>query len=177
MHAVVKSLLAFALTVPLVAGCASIMNLAPDRDPGTRPVFCDDNELIPALDFTGGASVGLVTWGAFSIVAEMGGNPEGILIIGGIATIGYIVSGVIGLKSVRRCQRYNRSPTPPDPAVVARARARADAWRLTKVAQSAARAGDCATVHELDAKIGALDLELHEVVFARDVAVARCLAP
>lgn len=40
----------------------------------------------------------------------------------------------------------------------------------------AARVDDCKTVRDLDAQIRALDVELHAVVFARDVAIARCLA-
>lgn len=56
-----------------------------------------------------------------------------------------------------------------------KADARAEAGRRWKRAAAAARANDCATVRELDPQIRALDVELHDVVFARDVAIARCL--
>lgn len=56
-----------------------------------------------------------------------------------------------------------------------KADARAEAGRLWKRAAAAARADDCASVRELDPQIRALDVELHDVVFARDVAIARCL--
>ncbi|HUJ62700.1 MAG TPA: hypothetical protein VLX92_29560 [Kofleriaceae bacterium] len=51
-----------------------------------------------------------------------------------------------------------------------------DAWQLTRRAQAAARTGDCATVHALEPRVIALDASFHDVVFARDVAIRRCLA-
>lgn len=57
-----------------------------------------------------------------------------------------------------------------------RAAARAEAGTRWKRAAAAARADDCTTVRELDPQIRELDAELHAVVFARDAAIARCLA-
>jgi hypothetical protein len=52
--------------------------------------------------------------------------------------------------------------------------AREQAWKLTVEAETAARAGDCARVSELDPKIAAIDTGMHDVVFARDLGVIRC---
>ncbi|NVB82599.1 MAG: hypothetical protein HOV81_29735, partial [Kofleriaceae bacterium] len=57
-----------------------------------------------------------------------------------------------------------------------KADARAEAGVLWKRAAAAARTDDCATVRELEPQIRDLDVELHDVVFARDVGIARCLA-
>ena len=53
---------------------------------------------------------------------------------------------------------------------------RDEASRLTKTAASAARSERCADVQRFALDISRLDREFFEVVFARDVAIARCLA-
>jgi hypothetical protein len=59
-------------------------------------------------------------------------------------------------------------PTPPDH--------RADAWKLTQQAQTAARAADCEAVIMLADLVSDLDRSFYDTVFVRDVAIARCLA-
>jgi hypothetical protein len=59
-------------------------------------------------------------------------------------------------------------PTPPDH--------RADAWKLTQQAQTAARAADCEAVLLLAELVSDLDHSFYDAVFVRDVAIARCLA-
>lgn len=57
----------------------------------------------------------------------------------------------------------------------ARVSARAEAAERWKRAATAARTDDCATVRTLGLEIRELDVEFHGVVFARDVAIARCV--
>ena len=64
-----------------------------------------------------------------------------------------------------------------DQQAVAAKQKRDQAWALTKQAQDAARAGDCAKVTELSAQVGALDAEFYGDVFMKDVAVQQCFVP
>jgi hypothetical protein len=87
---------------------------------------------------------------------------------GGLAVASVVVYGVA----------YAGSPAPePPPAPPAPPDHRPEAWALTQEAQAAARAGDCERVKRLDGQIAGLDPGVHDSVFARDVAIARCLAP
>jgi hypothetical protein len=54
---------------------------------------------------------------------------------------------------------------------------RAEAWSHTKVAQQAARDGDCTKVAELSAKVGTIDAEFYADVFMKDIAIQRCFVP
>jgi hypothetical protein len=51
------------------------------------------------------------------------------------------------------------------------------AWQLTKRAEDQARKGNCKSVLTIEPKVIELDPSFHDVVFARDVAIARCLTP
>ena len=64
-----------------------------------------------------------------------------------------------------------------DQATVTAQKKREQAWTLTKQAQEAARAGDCAKVTELSAQVGALDAEFYGDVFMKDIAVQNCFLP
>jgi hypothetical protein len=61
------------------------------------------------------------------------------------------------------------------PKLTRRERKRLEAWELTKQAEQAAREQDCTQVEAIDPRVHDLDLELHAVVFMRDVAIQRCL--
>ena len=64
-----------------------------------------------------------------------------------------------------------------DQAAMAAQKKRDHAWALTKQAQEAARAGDCAKVTELSAQVGGLDAEFYADVFMKDVPIQRCFVP
>ena len=64
-----------------------------------------------------------------------------------------------------------------DQAAVAAQKKRDEAWALTKQAHEAARAGDCAKVTELSAKVGALDAEFYADVFMKDEPTQQCFVP
>lgn len=49
------------------------------------------------------------------------------------------------------------------------------AWQLTKEAQAAARADNCARVAEIDPNVKAMDAELYASTFITDVAIQRCI--
>lgn len=49
------------------------------------------------------------------------------------------------------------------------------AWQLTKRARTLARQGKCDRVREIEPRVEQLDPSFHDVVFVRDVAIARCL--
>jgi hypothetical protein len=96
-----------------------------------------------------------------------------------IISIGMLEAAARGYGYVRQCRDAKRRGAElarRKSAEQASARARAQAGALWKRAAAAARGNDCATVVELDPQILELDLEFHAVVFARDVAIARCLA-
>jgi predicted small secreted protein len=69
-----------------------------------------------------------------------------------------------------------RTPTVDQQAVTAQKK-RDQAWALTKQAQEAARAGDCAKVTELSAQVGAIDAEFYADVFMKDQPIQRCFVP
>lgn len=49
------------------------------------------------------------------------------------------------------------------------------AWQLTKRAREQARKGNCKAVQQIEPKVVELDPSFHDVVFARDVAIQRCV--
>jgi hypothetical protein len=87
------------------------------------------------------------------------------------------LSGLDGVDATMRCRREAREQeriAREDAAAQQRAAAHEEAWKLTVEAETAARAGDCAHVAELDPKIAAIDAGMHDVVFACDLGVMRC---
>jgi hypothetical protein len=114
-------------------------------------------------------------------------HPEGALQDGrviwapllGTASVLVVVSAALGHSYALECRTAKRRGAEQAELVrhkEAQAKARTEAGTLWKRAATAARADDCATVRELDPRIRELDVEFHAVVFARDVAIARCLA-
>lgn len=122
----------------------------------------------PAELAIGGSLLGVLA-GSVVIAAAPSTKPESIGVtigFGGLALISAVVYGVA----------YANAPAPePPPPPPEKPDHRPEAWAKTQQAQSHARGGDCETVKALSAEVAALDAEFHTVVFARDVAIARCL--
>jgi hypothetical protein len=87
-----------------------------------------------------------------------------------------LIAAAEGASHAYECRRAKRRGAELAEAARHTSEARAEPGTKSKQAAAAARAGDCATVRALDPEIRTLDVELHDVVFARDVAIARCLA-
>jgi hypothetical protein len=94
------------------------------------------------------------------------------LAIGGL----YAASAHHGLTAIRECRQARRQRE-LDAAAATKRDTREKAWKLTQAAATAARANDCPAVKSLDARVWDVDIEFHDTVFARDVAIAACLAP
>ena len=108
-------------------------------------------------------------------------NPKyGEVIALGLGTFVLGISGLGGMEAAARCHADHREAEQrkvrDDSATEQRVAASEHAWKLTEQAETAARAGDCATVVRLHPVVGAMDREML-VVFERDVAVDACLHP
>lgn len=69
-----------------------------------------------------------------------------------------------------------KAKEPQGPTLTRREKKRLEAWELTKQAGQAARERDCMQVEAIHPRVRELDLEFHNIVFMRDVAIQRCLA-
>ena len=114
----------------------------------------------------GGSLAGLMASG-LTMAAWPGGKPYLIPIaigFGGLAIASTVLYGVA----------HSRVEVePPPPAAPPKPN---PAWPLTQQAQAAAREGKCDEVKDLDARVKDIDGDFHAIVFARDVAIQRCLA-
>jgi len=163
--------------VVALGACAGSIVRAPTQIPSDGVVDCTDSMETP-IEAT---IAGLVAAGALAYAAA---DPQGTIDSGGIlwapiaatVTTTALISAAEGAASVRECRAAKQRGAEIAEAARRKAAARAEAGTRWKRAAAAARADDCATVRELDPEIRALDVELHDVVFARDVAIARCLA-
>lgn len=110
-------------------------------------------------------------------IAASGGKEEGP-VAGSLVVVGVggwtAIGGLLGMASLP-----DDKPAPPPAPTVDREELerREQAWQLTKRAGAAARIGDCQTVVALGRQLYGLDRDFHDTVFARDVAVQRCLWP
>jgi hypothetical protein len=151
---------------------------APARIPSDGVVTCTDSVEKPIeLAAIGVASIGVA-------VLAVRYDTRGVLDSGGMiwapALGGFGIAALLaapeGAAYATECRAAKRRGAAIAEAHRRKAVARAEAGTEWKQAAAAARADDCATVRELDPQIRALDVELHDIVFARDVAIARCLA-
>jgi hypothetical protein len=164
----------------LASACVGSMTRAPKQIPADGVVDCTDTMEAPI------AAAAVAVASAASLAYAMSNmedsiNNGGILwmpVLGMTSAYG-MIGAAEGHSRATECGAAKRHGA--ERAELARRReadanARVEAGRLWKRAAAAARAEDCATVRELDPQIRELDLEFHGVVFARDVAIARCLA-
>jgi hypothetical protein len=141
------------LVVALVSGCT-----APQAHRVRRPA-----ELA-----IGASLVGVMLSAAGGVGAFPDHKPLFIGIAIGFGSLAVASAIVFGIA-------YANDEPPPPPLAPQTPDHRDEAWALTKQAQAAARANDCPTVVTLDAKVASLDESFRATVFARDVAIARCL--
>jgi len=135
-------------------------------------------QVIMSVGFTGT----IVGGGMF---AEASDPEEAIAVVTYILlpSVALLVGGLIAMKVVPEQYAAQRRREETARAEAARAEAHEAvvarnerAWALTKAARAAQLAHDCVRVIALDREVRASDPEFHATVFARDVAIQRCLA-
>jgi hypothetical protein len=165
------------LACVVLSGCVRPMVRAPDQIPSDGVVECTDSMKTPiALAALGVASLAVPLYAAKY-------HTDGMLDSGGIIWGGAL--SIVGIDALfhagegavhaHECRGAKERGAEVAAEYRRKADARAQAGIAWKRAAAAARADDCATVRELDPEIRELDVELHDVVFMRDVAIARCL--
>ncbi|HEU0033799.1 MAG TPA: hypothetical protein VFQ53_24395 [Kofleriaceae bacterium] len=100
---------------------------------------------------------------------DLGSLVSAVMLLGGLA---HAVSAAHGREGVAHCEALRAREAAAAHASTER---RAEAWRLTKLAIDAAAHDDCAVVKQQDARVRELDPDFHATVFARNVALQRCL--
>lgn len=166
------------MLVIALSGCAGSVVRAPRQIPGDGIVECTDTMEVPIARGVGaGVGVGLVALALthMDFTSEHGGVLWVPLL--GIASVQLLFGAMESHAAVRECRDAKQHGAEVAERARRKTEARAEAGVLWKRAAAAARADDCATVRELDPQVLDLDVELHDVVFARDLGIARCLAP
>jgi hypothetical protein len=170
-----------------LSGCSLLFVTAPPSPlplPGHGAIACTEHPIAPIVDTVYAIGEGIA--GAYVLAdpppqARFAPPPAtgGVIVL--IASLGYAISAVSGFRDVSRCVDAKAARRPPEQATgetapTRGAAARDQAWTLTKLAAEAARAGDCGKVRQIDSQVRALDLDFHDTVSVRDVAIASCLA-
>jgi hypothetical protein len=166
--------------IALLAGCTLAVNGPPKERKGAELVDCTTNYLAPVLDTIAfvADSTATIVWAKSDTFDDCEALGCTILPFGVVGMIVLPLVAAHGFDLVHRCRTTKERVTREraiEEAAVKRADDRERAWRLTKQAATAARAGDCEAVREADKAVRAADEEFHATVFVRDVAIARCL--
>jgi hypothetical protein len=165
-----------------VSACSFTMTPPPSTVPASGPVSCTSADTRPALDLLAAVTTAGV---AFYLHAFSGPNREsgeesfeyatwGTVVVGA----GFLGSAIYGRSVRSRCDAARAEVASRERDTARRAQerevTRAKSWDLTKQAEAAALAGNCAIVAKLDARVKAEDREFYEAVFARSVAIKKC---
>ncbi|CAN5917949.1 hypothetical protein BH11MYX3_BH11MYX3_42710 [soil metagenome] len=168
----------------LLAGsaCSFTMTPAPSPVPASGPVACTSADTRPALDALAAVTAAGV---AFYFHAYAGPDHTsgaesfeyrtwGTVLVG----TGLLAGAIYGHRVSGRCAtaRAELAARRRETERLARLRevTRATSWDLTKQAEAAALAGNCAIVAKLDARVKADDRAFYEAVFARSIAIKKC---
>jgi hypothetical protein len=168
---------AVAVLVMAVTACSysASAGYTPVFGPGKHP--CDRFDTTARADFTGGVLAGILGGALLAAASGGGADSAGVLVLpvaGGSLAVLAFASGVHGLHERDRCLAQGHALELQARSETATRVHREQAWKLTQEAEAAARDDDCATVARLDGEIAAADQGVHDDVFARDAAVARC---
>jgi hypothetical protein len=148
---------------------------APGQIPPSGAVECTDSTEVPTAALAIAlVSAGVVAYGLSDLDRAI--NSGGALLpVLGLVGVQASFAAAEGYAVASDCRAAKRQGA----EIVRRRETRSDgreqavaAWKRAAVA---ARAGDCATVRELEAQTRELDVEFHAVMFRRDVAIVRCL--
>lgn len=166
-----------AVLLVLISGCSFALTQSPEP---RRP--CPTSEVVPVIDGVAAAAL-LVT--SIYFVASGGEDyaqtdNASYATVAGVGAGLYAIAATKGFTNVRACRDHQielafeeRHAKRTAPNV----HAHDEAWSLTKRAAVSARNGDCKSVVGVDRALRDIDPEFHATVFARDVAIARCLVP
>lgn len=169
--------LAIACALALLGGC-SVLAIRPTPTPATatQPPSCRSN-VWWALDGVGAAVLGLLAAGVKGLNRGNNDDTTHYYIAGGAGVLA--ASAVYGIAATTVCngRADEMSSTLPETREATPLQSRTAARQLHLRATEAARTGDCTVAQANDAQIRELDADYHAVVFWRDVAIRRCLAP
>ena len=161
-----------------LSACVGSMVRAPAQIPSDGVVDCTDSMATPLA----AAAVGAVALGV-ALYAPIAA-PQQTLDAGGIVWvpvfgilgIDELISAAEGASHARACRVAKRRGAEVAAAAARREMVPRDEANVRwKRVAAAARLDECPTVRVLDAEVRALDTDLHDTVFVRDVAIARCL--
>jgi hypothetical protein len=110
-----RQLIALVLVGCLLGGCSFFMTRAPAKDPGTRPLDCEQSMVPPGADAVGAGGLALI--GIASIAFKPDDTSTGTFVAAELALFGVAAflaySAYSGHKSVKRCRELSALPATP----------------------------------------------------------------